>query len=169
MIFGHKELFAIEATLSEVDELVLIQFCYWIKGAPIGDFEQHVLLRPVIHNFNEIMNCKGKRGADTRGLKASEIIAVLGEEGAEPTHELLRFDDELWKLNINYNQGENLDGYCTYLIEAESYDWLLCRDVLERKDYDVKIPKMNFYREVAQLLAWINSSTRLTLRHAPSQ
>jgi hypothetical protein len=166
MLFGHKELFAIEATLSEVDELVLIQFCYWVKGAPVGDVEQRVLLRPVIHNFNEIMTYKGKREVNTRGLKASDVIAALGEEATESTPELFKLD-ELKNLNINYNQGENLDGYRVYLIEAKSYDWLLCRDVLGRKDYDVKIPKMNFYREVAQLLAWIDSSTRLTLRHAP--
>ncbi|RZK35020.1 MAG: hypothetical protein EOO61_12625 [Hymenobacter sp.] len=153
MIFGNKELFAIEAYLTQGKNSVFMQYCYWIRDSRVGELDQYMLLSPTVDNFNQIIRHQGERSVAFASSDINKLMNLLIE---------LYNDSAL--ININYSKGENMDGYVTYLIETESYDWLVCKDTILNRIHNIKIPKNQFYTQVKNLLFWIRESTALVLK-----
>lgn len=170
MLFGTKGQFAIEAHLSQANEYVFIRYCFWVKTRMIGDLEQSTLLTSVILVLESTVAFQGKRSfPGLEAYKAKEVLAyfihsiwqsdqnpaILGTEYSE---------EELKKADINSHEGESFQGFYTFLVERQSYDWFLCEGLDTGQISEVKIPKLLFYKLVKQFIEWINSSTMLVLR-----
>lgn len=170
MLLGTKEQFAIEAHLSQSNECVFIRYCFWVKTRMIGDLEQSTLLTSVIPVLESILGFQGKRSfPGLEAYKAKEVLAyfihslwqpdqkstILGNEYSE---------EELKKADINSHEGESFQGFYIFLVECQSYDWLLCEELDTEQISEVKIPKLLFYKLIKQFIEWINRSTILVLR-----
>lgn len=167
MIFGNKELFAIEANLIQGNECIFVEICYWIKNIMIGDIEQRCLLSSYIPFIDDILKNKGKRKIDFNEFTSSiELMNYLISNGLENDDKNSKEYKMISQLDIHSNETESFNGVFIYLIETSSYDWLLSKDILSKEVVDIKIPKNIFYKEFKRLKDWINHSTILRLKSA---
>lgn len=169
MIVGTKDLFAIEAYLSQHDNYVFIRYCFWVKSCMIGDLEQSTLLTSVIPVLESTLTLKGQRKfVEFDGYKAQEILPYLVRMLWKPDHlsaiQIAYSEQDLRKADINSHEGESFQGFYTFLIEHDTYDWLLCKDAEVERLSEVKLPKQMFYKFVKHTLDWIDGSTVLVLR-----
>lgn len=169
MLLGSKDVFAIEAYLSQGEDYVFIRYCFWVKSRMIGDVEQSTLLTSVIPLFEAALALQGQRSfPELEGYNAPELLdyfiqALWQSEHPAPRIRATYSEQDLKKANINSQEGESFQGFYTFLIEQRSYDWSLCQENNTEQISEVKIPKSQFYKFVKQLLQWITRSTILVL------
>jgi Immunity protein 42 len=166
MIFGDKNTFAIEATLEQSnDKLLFIDVCYWVKNIMIGDFDQRNLLSVFMPDFQDVINQKGLRKLNfEQALNTESVIKYLIENTWDTDHKTSILYKQLKPIDIHSHLGESFQGFFIFLVETDSYDWLLCNDSFLRKNIDIKIPKNQFYNTYQSFVDWIRDSTMLVLK-----
>ncbi|MDO5106533.1 Imm42 family immunity protein [Capnocytophaga sp.] len=170
MLFGQKEQFAIEATLSQNGAYVFINYCFWVKSQKIGDDEQTALLKPVNTLINNVLKGKGKRkiNADLPAFNdaTDSLIQVLWETSDTTQNQWLtdKSREELLIFDIGSHHDECLQGFFVFLIEKTGYDLILCKIEAENRYVHLQIPAGNVYKCFADFSAWIADATLLVLR-----
>lgn len=167
---GEKKAFGISASLIQGEKYLFIEYCFWVKGFMVGDLSQTALLLPEIETIKSILKEKGNRCFPLfKDLKDADVVAFLVNklweiDDQDVGIELPYNEDELKVLDLGSGQGETFQGYFMFLIEFDSYDWILCKDDVEKKNLSFKIPKGVFYDCIKELYKWISESTTLVLR-----
>jgi len=177
MIFGNNKIFQIDARLSQVADHTFINYCFLLDNGKIGDISQASILNSTIYALNNIISSRGTRQCKSSNeLCARAILTYLEEnelinEGEGQVHEPdFSFDlDELRRLELDLNAIESFDGYRCFLIEEKGFERLICRDIVDQTNFDLKLPKGYFYDCMSSLSAWITSSTFLALRQDVNQ
>lgn len=170
MVFGDKEIFAIEAYLMQFEACVFIEYCFWVKGHMIGSLEDATLLPPVVHILESILKSKGQREMSNSSIyKDSELLdyfitSLWTAEKYKGPLDMRYHNSELKKFDICSHEGETFSGYYVFLLEQEGFDWLLCKDASSQIITSVKIPKDKFYKTLKETLDWTRRSTMLVLR-----
>ncbi len=79
MIFGNSDQFAVECELARVyPDWIYAHFRFWIKGFPVGDFEDDMHLRAGISWFRKFLEYTGKRQAPSlEGKNKEEVFAAI--------------------------------------------------------------------------------------------
>lgn len=167
MQFGDKNLFAIEIYLHQPQNRVFTSYCFWVKNNMVGDINETSVLESEIGIFENILANKNRRTiSELSQYSASQVIQYLIDktwEGEENNLLTKYTSNELEVLDINSHQGECFNGFYCFLMEADGYDWLLCKDSITNKIIDAKIPKDEFYKYVKSTLNWIKSSIHYVL------
>lgn len=171
MVFGKKELFAIEAELSQSGEYIFINYCFWIKKYMIGDNMQTALLQSAIDMTFTVSDKKGKRNIDNTDLVPPVDITnyfitflLSGENELCKNQKSVHIVDDLCNFNIASYHDECFQGFFVFLIEGIGYDWILCKDEALDKYVNLKVPKNSIYNCFEDFSKWINHSTILVLR-----
>lgn len=163
-IFGNKSEFAIEAILWQIDEQpIFINYCLWIRHNMVGDIEQCALLSAEMERIFKVVQLKGQRQMPFENLTASILTDKLIENtwgnASDYNHNVT-----LTNIDILSQHGECFQGYYVFLIEQQGYEWLLTKDNVDNKYYDVKIPSGIIYSTFDKFSKWIKDSTMLVLR-----
>lgn len=80
MKFGDKETFAVELELDEdyVGAWLFGQFCYWINGVQVGDYQLVVSLRDVLSGMKWIVyDCGNRKGGVLCKHRPEEVFSIL--------------------------------------------------------------------------------------------
>ena len=148
MIIGNKETFAIEYSIVQGNEYVFIELCYWANNQMIGELEQRNLLSAVVPLVDHILVYQGKRAFNTNPLKSTsdkDILEYFIENTWDNEDKHSKLYQTLNILDIHSNESETFSGFFIFLIEEETHDRLLCKDVVYNQIIDCKLPKNVFY------------------------
>ena len=163
-IFGNKSEFAIEAILWQIDEHpIFINYCLWIRYNMVGDIEQCALLSAEMERIFKVVQLKGQRQMPFENLSASVLTDKLIENTWGNASDYNQ-NVTLTNIDILSQHGECFQGYYVFLIEQQGYEWLLTKDNVDNKYYDVKIPSDIIYSTFENFSKWIKDSTMLVLR-----
>lgn len=144
-IFGNKSEFAIEAILWQIDEHpIFINYCLWIRYNMVGDIEQCALLSAEMERIFKVVQLKGQRQMPFENLSASVLTDKLIENTWGNASDYNQ-NVTLTNIDILSQHGECFQGYYVFLIEQQGYEWLLTKDNVDNKYYDVKIPSDIIY------------------------
>lgn len=162
-IFGDKSEFAIEAILRQNDEYpIFINYCLWIRNNMVGDIGQSAVLSAEIERITKVIEQKGQRQMPFENLSAKTMTDRLIENiwinGCDT------LNSELANIDILSQHGECFQGYYVFLVEQQGYEWLLTKDNIGNKYYDIKMPSGTLYKAFDKLSNWIADSTILVLR-----
>jgi hypothetical protein len=165
MLFGDKNKFAIELKLHQGKKYVFINYCLWIKNQMIGDLEETGVMTSEWGLFEDTLALKGKRSCpELLTFSAEEVIEYLIDKiWKDKENNLISHPENLEALKVDFAEGECLLGWYCFLIEAEGYDWFLCKDWNTGQVVDVKIPKETFYTILEKIVSWIQSSVHYVL------
>ena len=135
----------------------------------IGDINQATILSSALPLFDDILKEKGERKfLQDEGLLVDEIISssllVNWNINVSDNRISKSYKEEQPNIELNLSGLECFDGYFIFLIEHNGYDHLLCRDHIEGKNYDFKLPKNYFHKTIASLVKEIRASTYLAVR-----
>ncbi|WP_298108372.1 Imm42 family immunity protein [uncultured Bacteroides sp.] len=163
-IFGNKSKFAIEAILWQIDEEpIFINYCLWIRNNMVGDIGQCALLSAEMEPILKVVQLKGHRQMPFENLTAPVLTDKLIENtwgyASDYSHNV-----PLSNIDILSYHGECFQGYFVFLIEQQGYEWLLTKDNVDNKYYDMKIPSGIIYSTFKKFSKWIEDSTMLVLR-----
>lgn len=166
MLFGDKNIFAIELKLHQGKKYVFINYCLWIKNQMIGDLEETGVMTSEWGLFEDTLALKGKRSCpELLTFSVEEVTGYLIDKiWKDKENNLISHPENLRILNIDLDQGQCLEGWHCFLIEAEGYDWFLCKDWNTDQVVDVKIPKKTFYTILEKIMSWIHSSVHYVLK-----
>lgn len=163
-IFGNKSEFAIEAILWQIDEHpIFINYCLWIRYNMVGDIGQCALLSAEMERIFKVVQLKGQRQMPFENLSASVLTDKLIENtwgNASGYNQNVTLSN----IDILSQHGECFQGYYVFLIEQQGYEWLLTKDNVDNKYYDMKIPSGIIYSTFENFSKWIKDSTMLVLR-----
>lgn len=157
MIFGKKEIFAIEAYLNQGDRYVFANYCFWIKGNKIGDLTQYTLIDSIIDLINIVFLYKGKRHEEH--LDKAEYTDIIEKYISKYIE-----DSNGFVFNIASYHDECVQGYYIFLIERNGYDIIFVKDNIDNTYIYYQIPKNSIYRCFKKLDDWIKESTVLVLK-----
>lgn len=163
-IFGNKSKFAIEAILWQIDEEpIFINYCLWIRNNMVGDIGQCALLSAEMERILKVVQLKGQRQMPFENLTAPVLTDKLIENtwgnASDYSHNV-----PFTNIDILSQHGECFQGYYVFLIEQHGYEWLLTKDNIDNKYYDMKIPSGIIYSTFKKFSKWIEDSTMLVLR-----
>lgn len=128
----------------------------------VGDIGQSAVLSAEIERIAKVTGQKGQRQMPFENLSAKKITDRLIENiwinGCDTLNSALA------KIDIFSQHGENFQGYYVFLVEQQGYEWLLTKDGIDNKYYDVKLPSGILYSTFERFSNWITDSTILVLR-----
>ena len=163
-IFGNKSKFAIEATLWQLDENpIFINYCLWISDNIVGDIGQSAVLSAEIERIFKVAEQKGQRQIPFDNLTANALTDRLIENSWLNECDFTQ-NPALANSDILSQHGECFQGYYVFLVEQQGYEWLLTKDDIANRYYDIKLPAGLIYSCFEEFSKWIRDSTILALR-----
>lgn len=129
----------------------------------VGDIEQCALLSAEMERIFKVVQLKGQRQMPFENLSASVLTDKLIENTWGNASDYNQ-NVTLTNIDILSQLGECFQGYYVFLIEQQGYEWLLTKDNVDNKYYDVKIPSDIIYSTFENFSKWIKDSTMLVLR-----
>ena len=72
--------------------------------------------------------------------------------------------DRIANLDILSQHGECFEGYFVFLVEQQGHEWLLTKDNIDNRYYNIKLPAGMIYSYFEEFSKWIRDSTILALR-----
>jgi len=169
MIFGDRNIFAIDADLTQEGLYACINYCFWIRNQLVGDKTITSLLTTELDFISNVIDKKGKRYCNIERVSTVTLTDYLINNIWNPEDTFTTIDnvyiakDILNNLDIGSNASESFTQFYLFVIECNGYDWFLLKDGNANKYIDIKIPKNNFYQVFEHLKKWIDDSTSLAL------
>ena len=129
----------------------------------VGDIQQCALLSAEMDRIFKVAQLKGLRQLPFEDLTASILTDRLIEYtwgcASDCNHK-----ETLTNIDILSQHGECFQGYFVFLVEKNGYEWLLTKDNIDNKYYDIKLSSGIIYSTFEKLSNWIKDSTMLVLR-----
>lgn len=171
MLFGNKDIFAIESSYyssdSSSDDSEKYSFgCIsaWIGGSQIGDPSLTVILEtPVSYFMESIKNCGSRVSNSFFGMSYIEIweflnTALWGDDQdfieKYSLLELTEFEKKYSKYSIFTNFSEAFDGETVFLIESDSSEKIIWQDFQSKEIKEHTITLGTYKRIVDAFLCW---------------
>lgn len=115
----------------------------------VGDIGQSAVLSAEIERIAKVTEQKVLRQMPFENLSAKTITDRLIENiwinGCNT------LDSELANIDILSQHGECFQGYYVFLVEQQGYEWLLTKDDIDNKYYDIKLPSGTLYKTFEKL------------------
>lgn len=163
-IFGDKSKFAIEAKLWQLDENpIFISWCLWIKGNQVGNIDQGALLSAELGRISDVAKHKGERYVPPVDMAANNLTDKLVDAIWDGDCHYLP-QPLSGHIDILFQHGECFQGYFVFLVEQEGYEWLLAKDNIDNRYYNLKLPSGMLYSIFEEFSVWIANSTILSIR-----
>lgn len=163
-IFGNKSKFAIEVKLWQLNESpIFINYCLWISNNMVGDIEQCAVLSAELDRIFNVTEQKRQRHISSDNLSANVFTDKLIENIWLNECDFMQ-NPAFANLDIFSQHGECFQGYFVFLVEQQGYEWLLTKDNIDNRYYDIKLPAGMIYSCFEEFSKWIRDSTILALR-----
>lgn len=129
----------------------------------VGDIGQCALLSAEMERIFKVAQLKGQRQMPFENLTAPELTDKLIENiwgnASDYNHNVT-----LTNIDILSQHGECFQGYYVFLIEQQGYEWLLTKDNIDNRYYDMKLSSGTIYSTFEKFSKWIKDSTTLVLQ-----
>lgn len=163
-IFGNKSKFAIEVKLWQLNESpIFINYCLWISNNMVGNIEQSAVLSAELDRIFNVTEQKGQRHISSDSLLANAFTDKLIENIWLNECDFTQ-NPTFANLDILSQHGECFEGYFVFLVEQQSHEWLLTKDNIDNRYYNIKLPAGMIYSYFEEFSKWIRDSTILALR-----
>jgi len=123
MIFGNKNVFAIECEISErIDDWVFGHFLFWLCGQSIGDWEDSTDIKGCLLWLKDFVNIARNRfEEDLTELNKDAVFELLYhsvmQSNASITHQIQNYDDIYSRFHISHIGMSSFDTFSLLLIE----------------------------------------------------
>jgi Immunity protein 42 len=167
MLFGNKDIFAIECTLFSENESSKCNFgsiSAWIGDNQIGDSSLKVILEIPVNYFSDSMKkCETRDPNPFLKMSYIEIWNFLNtvlwgdDEDFIEKHslqELVKFDEEYSKYSVFTGFSEAFDGESVFLIESENTEKFIWQDFVSKEIKIFCVPLGTYYKVVNAFLYW---------------
>ena len=129
----------------------------------VGDIEQCAVLSAELDRIFNITAQKGQRHTSSDNLSANAFTDKLIENIWLNECDFMQ-NQAFANLDILSQHGECFEGYFVFLVEQQGYEWLLTKDNMDNRYYNINLPAGMIYSYFEEFSKWIRDSTILVLR-----
>lgn len=175
ILFGDKSQFAIAAqVVRRVDRWLYGHFCFFIEGAPLGDYEEEVLLKTCAAYLQEYLDLEDRAWPGQEAMTKEALFAAVYDsiivDLHEPNRPRPKPDASRTDLIERYKRrrlhldhagdGAFVDKYGVVLIRrGDGADRIVWRDLATKTLGEAVLPPGVFARAATSFLSWVRSQT----------
>jgi hypothetical protein len=168
MILGKPDLFAVEFEIEDTSSHWLFgKFCYWIGGCQVGDYSEGTALGVGTPSVEWLVSSQGKR-YEPLLFTATALLAFMSidvpiygpdEEMGDGLIEIPRGEERLGLFKAEADRFDIFRSVKAYLIEGDTSDRLLWKELKREQVHEVFLPKGLFFDVLREFVRYMYEHT----------